>query len=267
MALQIALPLLKDVPLSVLIAELKRTEEELPPSSDEEGRDKYFTAVMEYAWTKMSHRNRTHLPFLSLFQRRVMMDILNHMTQEQAYKSAMGEQLGWGACRTLLRTAQSSGFLDPVSPSVYQIHPSLPWFYGKKLSLQLQGHNIRNMEQEFVRVYADTADYFMESLYENQDSGVTAILAEEGNLTQALGLALESEQWDNAQLLVQPLAQVYHMQKRFAELRRLRGQILEIVGQTSEEAIDKNAVELWLYLLGTEASEAVDLHDLEYADN
>jgi len=267
LALQIALPLLKDVPLSVLIAELKRTEEELPPSSDEEGRDKYFTAVMEYAWTKMSHRNRTHLPFLSLFQRRVMMDILNHMTQEQAYKSAMGEQLGWGACRTLLRTAQSSGFLDPVSPSVYQIHPSLPWFYGKKLSLQLQGHNIRNMEQEFVRVYADTADYFMESLYENQDSGVTAILAEEGNLTQALGLALESEQWDNAQLLVQPLAQVYHMQKRFAELRRLRGQILDIVGQTSEEAIAKNAVELWLYLLGTEASEAVDLHDLEYADN
>ena len=47
LALQIALPLLKDVPLSVLIAELKRTEEELPPSSDEEGRDKYFTAVME----------------------------------------------------------------------------------------------------------------------------------------------------------------------------------------------------------------------------
>jgi len=267
LALQMALPLLKDVPLTVLIAELKNTEEKLSTSYDEEGRDNYFTAVMEYAWTKMSHRNRTHLPFLSLFQRRVMMDILNHMTQEQAYKSAMGEQLGWGACRTLLRTAQSSGFLDPVSPSVYQIHPSLPWFYGKKLSLQLQGNNIRNMEQEFVRVYADTADYFMESLYENQDSGVTAILAEEGNLTQALGLALESKQWDNAQLLVQPLAQVYHMQKRFAELRRLRGQILEIVGQTSEEAIAKNAVELWLYLLGTEASEAVDLHDLEYAED
>ena len=266
LALQIALPLLKDVPLPVLLSELKRTEEELPPSSEEEGRDKYLTAVMEYAWTKMSHRNRTHLPFLSLFQRRVMMDILNHMTQETAYKSAMGEQLGWGACRTLLRSAHSSGFLDSVSPSVYQIHPSLPWFYGKKLSLQLQGHNIRNMEQEFVRVYADTADYFMESLYENQDSGVTAILAEEGNLTQALGLALESEQWENAQLLVQPLAQVYHMQKRFAELRRLRSQILEVIGETSDEAISKNAVELWLYLIGTEASEAVDLHDLEYAE-
>ena len=267
LSLQLALPLLKEVPLSVLISELKRTIQELPESAQEEGRDIHFTAVMEYAWTKMSHRNRTHLPFLSLFQRRVMMDILNHITQEQAYKSAMGEQLGWGACRTLLRTAQTSGFLDPVSPSVYQIHPSLPWFYGRKLSTQLQGQAIRNMEQEFVRVYADTADYFMESLYENQDSGVTAILAEEGNLTQALGLALESQQWDNAQLLVQPLAQVYHMQKRFAELRRLRHQILEIVGETSQEAIDKNATELWLYLLGTEASEAVDLHDLDYAED
>jgi tetratricopeptide (TPR) repeat protein len=267
LALQLALPLLKEVPLSVLITELKRTIEELPENASEEGRDVHFTGVMEYAWTKMSHRNRTHLPFLSLFQRRVMMDILNHITQEQAYKLAMGEQLGWGACRTLLRTAQTSGFLDPVSPSVYQIHPSLPWFYGRKLSSQLQTQNIRNMEQEFVRVYSDTADYFMESLYENQDSGVTAILAEEGNLTQALGLALESQQWDNAQLLVQPLAQVYHMQKRFAELRRLRHQILEVVGETSEEAISKNATELWLYLLGTEASEAVDLHDIDYAED
>ena len=63
---------------------------------------------------------------------------------------------------------------------------------------------IGQLEQEFVRVYADTADYFMESLYENQDAGATAVLAEEGNLTQALALALESKQWDSAQILVQP---------------------------------------------------------------
>ena len=267
LAMKVALPLLKGVPASALVAELQKTLEELPDSAQEEGRLPSLTAVMEYSWTKMSRRSRTHLPFLSLFQRRVMMDILNHITGEAGYRAAMGEELGWGATRTLLRSALADGFLEGVSPSVYQIHPALPWFYGRKLGQQVPAARLTSLEQEYVRVYADTADYFMESLYENQDSGVTAILAEEGNLTQALGLALESEQWDNAQLLVQPLAQVYRMQKRFAELRRLRRQLLETVGATSEDAAAHGAADFWLYLLGTEANEAVDLGELEYAED
>ena len=124
------------------------------------------------------------------------------------------------------------------------------------------------MEQEFVRVYADTADYFMESIYENQDSGATAVLAEEGNLTQALALALEGEQWDSAQLVVQPLAQVYRMQKRYPELRPLRRQLLDTVapnGGGAAEAEGRGAVDLWLYLMGTEANEAADLLEWDYA--
>ena len=73
----------------------------------------------------------------------------------------------------------------------------------------------------------------METLYENQESGTNAILAEEGNLTQALALSLESGQWDSAQLLTQPLAQVYRMQKRYPELRRLRRQLLEVAGNSA----------------------------------
>ena len=266
LAMQIALPLLKEVPASVLLGEIRRILEEMLEDAVEEGRPAYLTATMEYSWSKMTHRSRTHLPMLALFQRRAMMDILNHITQEGAYRSAMGEELGWGACRTMLRSAQAAGFLEPISPSVYQIHPALPWFYGRKLTQQLTGPAIRQLELEFLRVYADTADYFMESLYENQASGVTAILAEEGNLTQALGLALEAEQWDSAQLLVQPLAQVYRMQKRYPELQRLRGQLLESTGLTAAEAQERGSIELWVYLQGTAASEATELLDLNTAE-
>ena len=196
-----------------------------------------------------------------------MMDILTHITQESAYRTVMGEQLGWGACRTLLRSARDGGFLEPVTPSVYQIHPGLPWFYGRSLYRQLPLSAIQQLEAEFVRVYADTADYFMETLYENQDSGTTAILAEEGNLTQALALSLESGQWDSAQLLVQPIAQVFRMQKRYPELRRLRRQLLESIGTTAAEASVKGAGELWLYLLGTEASECVETGELDRAED
>ncbi|MEE8465905.1 MAG: AAA family ATPase, partial [Dehalococcoidia bacterium] len=267
LAMEIALPLLKEVPASVLVAELRSELDQHQPGADEEGRPGYLTVVMDHAFSRMTHRSRTHLPVLSLFRSRVMMDILTHITQEgQAYKSVTGEQLGYGACRTLLRSARSSGFLEPITPSVYQIHPSLPWFYGRSLYRQYSQSAIQQLEEEIVRVYADTADYFMETLYENQDAGTTAILAEEGNITQALALSLEAGQWENAQLLVQPLAQVYRMQKRYPELRRLRRQLLETAGVTAEEAEKTGGIDLWLYLMGTEASECIETKEFDRAD-
>ena len=266
LALEVAVPLMKEVPASVLQIELDRGIEDHAPTPGDEGRPVYLTAVMDLAFGRMPRRNRTHLPFLSLFRSRVMMDILTHITQENAYRSVMGEQLGWGACRTLLRSARSGGFLEPLTPSVYQIHPAMGWFYGRALYRQLSPPRVADLENEFVQVYADTADYFMETLYENQESGTNAILAEEGNLTQALALSLESRQWDNAQLLTQPLAQVYRMQKRYPELRRLRRQLLDVIGSSADEAEANGATELWLYLLGTEASECAETNELGRAD-
>ena len=267
LAMQVGLPLLKEVPASLLQKEISKGITQLASGDDEETRPAYLTALMDFSFSRMSHRSRVHLPFMYLFQRRVMMDILTHITQERVYRTVMGEELGWGACRTLLRSARDAGFMEPVNPSVYQINLSFPWFYGRQLHRQVAASGIRRLEEEFVRVYADTADYFMETLYENQDSGVTAVLAEEGNLTQALGLALEAKQWDSAQLLVQPLAQVYQMQKRYPELRRLRHQLLDTVTPSSggaAEAEPAGGIDLWLYLVGTEASEAVELGDLDY---
>ncbi|MBM11684.1 MAG: hypothetical protein CL759_06365 [Chloroflexi bacterium] len=268
LAMEIALPVLKDVPASILLNELRSQLEQHQPGADEEGRPDYLTVVMDHSYSRMTHRSRVHLPFMFMFRSRVMMDILTHITQEgQVYRSVTGEQLGYGACRTLLRIARADGFLEPITPSVYQINSSLPWFFGRSLYRQFSQSAVAQLEQEVVRVYADTADYFMETLYENQDAGTTAILAEEGNITQALGLALEAGQWENAQLLVQPLAQVYRMQKRYPELRRLRRQLLEVAGVTAEEATKTGGVQLWLYLMGTEASECIETREFERADD
>lgn len=278
LALRIAMPLLRDVPASVIVNEIANRisgagqgeDSSGLPLLEEESRSPYLTALMDYSFSRMSRRYRNHLPFLSLFRQRVLLDIFTHVTQERPYRTVMGEELGWGACRTLLRSARDAGFLDTVNPSVFQINSSFPWFLGSRLYRQLPQSGVAILEQEFVRVYADTADYFMETLYENQDSGVTAVLAEEGNLTQALGLALESKQWDSAQLLVQPLAQVYRMQKRHPELRRLRRQLLQSAVPSdggAAEAAELGSIELWLYLLGTEASEASELGELDQAED
>ena len=199
-----------------------------------------------------------------------MMDILTHITQEGVYRAVMGEELGWGACRTLLRSARDAGFIEPVTPSIFQIHRSLPWFYGRQLHRQIAASGIRRLEEEFVRVYADTADYFMETLYENQDSGATAVLAEEGNLTQAVGLALESKQWDRAQILVQPLGPSVSDAKAVPRVATAAPPVAGNGRSKQRRAPlrprSAGGIDLWLYLVGTDASEATDLGELDYGE-
>ena len=270
LAMHVGLPLLNDAPASILEQEIARRTAELDPSDGEEARPPFLTAVMDTCFSKMPRRSRAHLPFLALFQRRVLLDILTHVTQEQVYRSVMGEELGWGACRTLLRSARDSGFIEQVTPSIYQVHPAFPWFYGRQLHRQAAAGGIRRLEEEFLRVYTDTADYFMESLYEDQEAAATAVLAEEANLSQAIGLALEAKAWDQVQILVQPLAQVYKMQKRRPELQRLRRKLLAEVAPNNGGAAEATAVggiDLWLYLMGTEAGEAADFGDLDYGED
>jgi len=60
LAMEIALPLLKDVPSSVLVGELKSVLESYQPGADEEGRPAYLTVAMEQAFSRMTHRSRTH---------------------------------------------------------------------------------------------------------------------------------------------------------------------------------------------------------------
>ena len=270
LAMQVGLHLLKEAPASILEQEIARRIAELDPADGEAARPPYLTAVMDASFSRMPRRSRAHLPFLTLFQRRVLLDILTHITQERVYRSVMGEELGWGACRTLLRSARDSGFIEQVTPSVYQVHPAFPWFYGRQLHRQAAAAGVRRLEEEFLRVYTDTADYFMESLYEDQEAAATAVLAEEANLSQAIGLALEAKAWDQVQILVQPVAQVYKMQKRRPELHRLRSRLLaEVAPETggAAEAEAAGGIDLWLYLMGTEAGEAADFGELDLGED
>ena len=94
LAMEIVLPLLKDVPSSILIGELRSELEKHEPGADEEGRPPYLTVVMDHAYSRMTRRNRVHLPFLSMFRSRIMMDILTHITEEQVYKIGHGRSIG-----------------------------------------------------------------------------------------------------------------------------------------------------------------------------
>ena len=221
-------------------------------------------AALACSFSRLSPRTRAHLPFLALFQQRVLLDVLTFMTQGEVYVSVTGEEMGWGACRTFLREAHDCGILESISPSVYLIPPIVSQFLGQQLDNRLTLSQIDNLAQEFIRVYADLGDYFLENLSsESAESTVTGVLAEEANLLQSLHLAEAGGGWGNAQLILQPLGQVYKMQERVQELRRLRERLLAHVGQQAEQ---REAIELWMYLQGTELNDAIARQELEVAE-
>ena len=224
-------------------------------------------AALECSFSRLSSRTRAHLPFLGLFRERVLLDVLTFMTQGEVYVSVMGEKMGWGACRTFLREARDCGILDSIPPSVFVVPPEVSRFLSRELHRRLTPAQVGNLEQEFVRVYADLGDYFIENLSsENSESTVTGVLAEEANLLRALRRAESGARWEHAQLILQPLGQVYKMQERVTELRRLRQRLLAHVGPEAEQAERRGAVDAWTYLQGTEINDAIARMELDKAE-
>ena len=225
-------------------------------------------AALDWSFSHLSPRTQSHLPLLTNFRQRFLLDVLTSITQGDKYNNIAGETLGWGACRTLLREARDFAFVESMSPSVYLISTAVSHFLGRQIERRLTPSQIEELNQEFVHVYAGLGDYFLENLTseENSESTVTGVLAEEANLLHALDLAQGREQWENAQLILQPLGQVYKMQARGLELSRLRQGLLAKVGLEAHQAEQTGGVELWMYLLGSDATEAIDRGELDRAE-
>ena len=228
---------------------------------------RHLEAALRCSFSRLSARTKKHLPFLALFRQRVLLDVVTHITQGPEYASIMGEEMGWGACRTFLREARNNAILDSISPSVYLMSNDVTEFLRGRLESRITRSQMEGLDQVFLRVYADMGDYFLQSLAtEEAESTVTAVLAEEPNLLRALDLARAAGDWDAAQLVFQPVALVYKMQERLLELRRLRQGLMSEIGLDPAAAESKGAGSLWLYLQGTETTDALARDELEAAE-
>ena len=262
MATRAMLPHLKQHSAADLVLSLNGPGEAGP------GEWEIMDAALDCSFSLLSPRTRSHLPFLAVLRQRVLLDVVTFITQGEVYRKVMGEEMGWGACRSFLREARDSGILDSVSPSAYVIPPSVAPTLSRQLRRRLGVDQIEALEREFVQVYAGMGEYFLENLSsESAQTTVTGVLAEEANLLRALEMAVAAEQWDSAQLLLQPLAQVYKMQDRVLELRRIKDSLLSRLGSEGAQTERRDATELWMYVQMTDASEAIQRGEMDRAES
>jgi len=100
----------------------------------------------------------------------------------------------------------------------------------------------------------------------NQNA-VSIVKIEELNFLRALRIAVKTEQWALAQAIAQTLHEFYEIRGRFREWSALRSSLLDHTGREISIDAPRNLADLWMFLLGEEANEALRENRLDDAEH
>jgi len=260
-AMEVVLPQLRWKTPSAVIEELQHNLKAYPEILD---------ASSEYAFSQMPEEARKHLLLLSLFTSFVNLDILRIFVARcgEVYRAVIGEPpVDAGDYERIMNEAVQNGFISRLQNHIYQLHPSLPPFLRHHLMESAGEGGVQKLDTEFLKFYA----YFAVQLYDevrnaNQEA-VSIVEIEELNFLHALRIAVKTEQWALAQDIAQTLHEFYEIRGRFREWSALRSSLLDHTGREISVDAPRNLADLWMFLLGNEANEALRENRLDDAEH
>ena len=253
-SLEVVLPLLRTSAPARIIDALQNRVDRLGEVIED--------ASLAYAFSQMSPRTRRHLPFIGLFASYVHAGLLEIFVasgdkQQETYQDTVGEALDAEGWEAVLEEASRGAMLRPIGTGIYRLHPTLPPFFRRQLVAGVGEDSLRRLDAEFMSFYAAWAGSFFDDIRKGDTKAVVAVTVEEANLLRALRLAEIDEEWGIGQPIVKILYEFYRIQERTAEWSALRERLLDRVGRQMAAGADRSRGERWMYLLGTEASDAL----------
>jgi tetratricopeptide (TPR) repeat protein len=244
----------------------------------EAGRDKSLIASLDYSFSKLSEKAKTHLPFLGLFCEKVYVYTLSNFSKEfsfeniigfgKTYKSIFGTYFEIEDWLEILNEAVEAGILEDIGDGIFRLYPVLPWYLRQKLSHQYNTEKISNLQNKLLIFYVILAVAHDIQERGNAEQAITLLLLEEANLLQYFRLALNQKDWSTASGILKPLGQVYDILGFSVEYRSYRERALNKIGVNLVNVIkgqDKSAFEFWTYLKSADALEALRQGELEKA--
>ncbi len=228
-------------------------------------------ASLSDAYSRLSPRTHRHLPFIGLFASYVHVGTLISFVsagdqQQKAYESVMSEALDATGWEAVLDEAGRAALLRPLGSRLYELHPTLPACLRRQLASAAGEDGLRRLDAEFMKFYAAWATHYFEGVRKNDPNALAAVTIEEANLLRALYLAEMSDQWETAQAIVQTLNEFYEARGRTDEWRALRSRLIARVGREMSADADRDGANLWMFLLGHEASDNLERNDLVNAE-
>ncbi|MEL6327758.1 MAG: CHAT domain-containing protein, partial [Cyanobacteria bacterium J06626_23] len=140
LSLRVVLPQLKTHSADTLLTALRDGLDTFA-GAEEEGRDKSLTVSLDYSFHTLSSQARQHLPFLAFFTERVDADWLSAFSSDadkpfgQAYQAVFGSNPSKDTWLALLQEAAEAGILQPIHSTIYQLHPTLPWYLRRAMAV------------------------------------------------------------------------------------------------------------------------------------
>jgi len=261
-AMEVVLPQLRWKTPSAVIEELQHNLETYAEILD---------ASSEYAFSQMPEEARKHFLLLSLFTSFVNLDILKIFVAgcEKVYRAVIGEPppADAGDYERIMNETVQNGFISRLQNHIYQLHPSLPPFLRHRLKESAGEGGVQKLDTEFIKFYAAFAAQLDEKVRNANQEAVSIVKIEELNFLRALRIAVKTEQWALAQAIAQTLHEFYEIQGRFREWSALRSSLLDHTGREISIDAPRNIANLWMFLLGNEANEALRENRLDDAEH
>ena len=260
-AMEVVLPQLRWKTPSAVIEELQHNLEAYPGILD---------ASSEYAFSQMPEEARKHLLLLSLFTSFVNLDILRIFVARcgEVYRAVIGEPpADAGDYEHIMNEAVQNGLISRLQNHIYQLHPSLPPFLRHRFMESAGEGGVKKLDTEFIKFYADFAAQLYEEVRKANHKAVSIVEIEELNFLRALRIAVKTEQWAIAQAIAQTLHEFYEIRGRFREWSALRSSLLDHIGREISIDAPRNLANLWMFLFGEEANEALRENRLDDAEH
>jgi len=260
-AMEVVLPQLRWKTPSAVIEELQHNLETYPEILD---------ASSEYAFSQMPEEARKHLLLLSLFTSFVNLDILRIFVARcgEVYRAVIGEPpADAGDYEHIMNEAVQNGLISRLQNHIYQLHPSLPPFLRHRFMESAGEGGVQKLDTEFIKFYAAFAAQLHDEVRNANQNAVSIVEIEELNFLRALRTAVKTEQWAIAQAIAQTLHEFYEIRGRFREWSALRSSLLDHTGREISIDAPRSLADLWMFLLGEEANEALRENRLDDAEH
>jgi len=260
-AMEVVLPQLRWKTPSAVIDELQHNLKAYPEILD---------ASSEYAFSQMPEEARRHLLLLSLFTSFVNLDVLKIFVARcgEVYRAVIGEPpADAGDYERIMNEAVQNGFINRLQNHIYQLHPSLPPFLRHRLTESSGEGGVQKLDTEFLKFYADFAAQLDEEVRNANQEAVSIVKIEELNFLRALRIAVRTGEWAITQAIAQTLHEFYEIRGRFREWSALRSSLLNHTGREISIDAPRSLANLWMFLLGEEANEALRENRLDDAEH
>lgn len=261
LSLRVVLPHLQTQTPTQVIEALRQGLDSLE-KKPQVARDKSLRASLDYSFSRLSEKAKRHLPFLGLLNHKVDVALLslfsgNLHDEKQVYQKVFGENLQATDWLQILDEAAELGLLEHLDETIYQIHPTLPWYLRQRLLQCYTTQELRELETKLITVYTYLADECSQALTNDAEFAISVLQVEEYNLLQVLRLAEQQQQWAMAQAILQPLGEMYERTGRKLEFKSLRLRALKQIGTRIRDAKSrgKEAIYFWKYLRNKDANE------------